>query len=82
MEALYSFDSGRSKRAIAENRWKAEELKEDKGFVFAVRYLYSVFLFITILIPFTGSFRRKWEAQGHLQLPNITKGGKQDVVQK
>jgi hypothetical protein len=36
VEALYGFDSGRSKRAIAENRKKAEELKSDKGFVFAV----------------------------------------------
>lgn len=43
MEALYGFDSGRSKRAIAENRRIAEELKDNKGFVFAV-FLFSFFL--------------------------------------
>jgi hypothetical protein len=36
VEALYGFDSGRSKRAIAENRKIAEALKEDKGFVYGV----------------------------------------------
>ena len=36
VEALYGFDSGRSKRAVAENRKKADELKSDKGFVFEV----------------------------------------------
>lgn len=36
MEALYGFDSGRSKRAITENRKIAEALKEDKGFVYEV----------------------------------------------
>jgi hypothetical protein len=36
VEALFSFDSGRSKRAIAENRKIAEGLKEDKGFVYEV----------------------------------------------
>lgn len=53
MEALYGFDSGRSKRAIAENRKIAEGLKEDKGFVYEVRFslfvlndiIYSVFRF-------------------------------------
>ena len=36
VEALYGFDSGRSKRAITQN-WKiAEGLKEDKGFVYEV----------------------------------------------
>ena len=53
MEALYGFDSGRSKRAIAENRKIAEDLKEDKGFVYEVRFslfvlndiIYSVFRF-------------------------------------
>jgi hypothetical protein len=40
VEALYGFDSGRSKKAVQENRRKAEELKKDKGFVFEV----SVFL--------------------------------------
>jgi hypothetical protein len=39
VEALYGFDSGRSKRAIAENRRIVEVLKEDKGFVFAVFFL-------------------------------------------
>lgn len=37
VEALYGFDSERTKKAIAENRKKAEELKSDKGFVFEVR---------------------------------------------
>ena len=36
MEALYGFDSGRSKRAITQNRKIAEGLKEDKGFVYEV----------------------------------------------
>ena len=53
MEALYGFDSGRSKHAIAENRKIAEGLKEDKGFVYEVRFslfvlndiIYSVFRF-------------------------------------
>ena len=36
VEALYGFESGRSKRAITE-KWKiAESLKEDKGFVYEV----------------------------------------------
>jgi hypothetical protein len=53
VEALYGFDSGRSKRAIAENRKIAEGLKEDKGFVYEVCFsffllndvIYSVFRF-------------------------------------
>ena len=36
VEALYGFDSGRSKRAITENQKIAESLKEDKGFVYEV----------------------------------------------
>jgi hypothetical protein len=44
VEALYSFDSGRCKKAIAENRRKAEELKSDKGFVFEVRVSFSTFI--------------------------------------
>ena len=36
VEALYGFDSGRSKRAITQNRKIAEGLKEDKGFVYEV----------------------------------------------
>ena len=40
MEALYGFDSGRSKRAIADNRKLAEDLKDNKGFVFAVSFIY------------------------------------------
>ena len=36
VEALYEFDSGRSKHAITENRKIAEGLNEDKGFVYEV----------------------------------------------
>ena len=36
VEALYGFDSGRSKHTIAENRKIAEGLKEKKGFVYEV----------------------------------------------
>jgi hypothetical protein len=43
VEALYGFDSGRSKKARAENRKKAEELKSDKGFLFEVRDVISFF---------------------------------------
>jgi hypothetical protein len=45
VEALYAFDSGRSKKAVAENRKKVEELKSDKGFVFEVCVLSYVILF-------------------------------------
>ena len=38
VEGLYGFDSGRSKKAIAKNRKKAEELKSNKGFVFEVQF--------------------------------------------
>ena len=42
VEALYGFDSGRSKHVIAEN-WKiVEGLKEDMGFVYEV--CFSLFL--------------------------------------
>ena len=47
VEALYGFDSGRSKRAITENRRIVEQLKEDKGFVFAVLVFLSLFFFIS-----------------------------------
>jgi Domain of unknown function (DUF6532) len=40
VEALYGFDSGRSKKTMAENRKKAEELKTDKGFLFEVRVFF------------------------------------------
>ena len=49
VEALYGFDSGRSKKAIAENRKKAEELKSDKGFVFKVGFFHIVF-YLSVLI--------------------------------
>jgi hypothetical protein len=39
VEALYGFDGGQGKKAIAENRKKVEELKSDKGFVFEVSLL-------------------------------------------
>ena len=45
VEALYGFDSGRSRRAIAENWRIAEELKANKGFVFAVYFSESFFSF-------------------------------------
>lgn len=41
VEALYSFDNGRSKRAITENQKIAEGLKEDKGFVYKVLKFYN-----------------------------------------
>ena len=47
VEALYRFDSGQSKRAIAENRRIAKELKDNKAFVFAVLYL--IFLRLSFL---------------------------------
>ena len=65
MEALYGFDSGRSKRAIADNRKLAEDLKEDKGFVFAVIFLF--YIKKRILIWFSGAFGgRRREAQGYI----------------
>ena len=36
VEALYGFDNGQSKCAIAENQKIAERLKKDKGFVYKV----------------------------------------------
>ena len=47
MEALYGFDSGRSKRAIVENRKMAEALKDNKGFVYEVSF--SLFLLNDII---------------------------------
>ena len=47
VEALYGFDSGHSKKVIAKNRKKAEELKNDKGFVFKVSlYFHIIFFFV------------------------------------
>jgi hypothetical protein len=42
VEALYGFDSGRSKQAIAKNRKIAEELKDNKGFVFKVSFQFPI----------------------------------------
>ena len=39
VEALYGFDNGRSKRAIAENH-KIADLKDKKGFVFEVLVIF------------------------------------------
>jgi hypothetical protein len=49
VEALYGFDSGHSKKVIAENRKKAEELKSDKGFVFKVCVFIVLSFFFYIL---------------------------------
>jgi Domain of unknown function (DUF6532) len=49
VEALYGFDSGRTKKIIAENCKKAEESKSDKGFVFKVCSHYSI-LFVSFLL--------------------------------
>ena len=49
VEALYGFDSGRSKRAITENRKIAESLKENKGFVYEV-LSYSLHLFNDVIV--------------------------------
>jgi hypothetical protein len=42
---MYGFESGRSKKAIAANRKLAEELKQEKGFIYEVSpglfYLYN-----------------------------------------
>ena len=39
---MYGFESGRSKKAIAANRKLAEELKQEKGFIYEVsQLLYS-----------------------------------------
>ena len=45
VEALNGFDSGWSRRAIAENQRIAEELKANKGFVFVVYFSESFFSF-------------------------------------
>jgi hypothetical protein len=55
VEALYGFDSGRSKKAIAENRKKVEELKSDKGFVFEVSFIIIIY-FSFNLINLSGTF--------------------------
>ena len=36
VEALYGFESGHSRRAIAANRKLAEELKRERGFIYKV----------------------------------------------
>jgi hypothetical protein len=64
VEALYGFDSGRSKKAIAENRRIAEELKNDKGFVFSVYNLFP--LSFPEIICFADAFGRQWQAQGNI----------------
>ena len=69
VEALYGFDSRRSKRAIAESRKKAEELK-----VLSLQYVIYVLFYYFNTNLFTGSFRREWEMQEHLQPPDNTKG--------
>ena len=66
VEALYGFDSGRSKRAIAENRRIAEELKDNKGFVFEVSFRVLIFGEIIIIIWFSGTFRWRGKAQGDI----------------
>ena len=45
VEALYGFDSGRSQRAIEDNRRIAEALKENKGFIFSVINFFSALSF-------------------------------------
>jgi hypothetical protein len=50
VEALYGFDSGHSKKAIADNRKNAEELKNDKGFVFEVHVYISYVGFLLNLL--------------------------------
>ena len=49
VEALYGFDSGRSKHAITKNRKIAESLKEDKGFLYEV-LSYSLHLFNDVIV--------------------------------
>ena len=66
-----------AKKEIVENQRIAEELKEDKGFVFFFRKKKK-----NIIEFFAGTFGQEWKAQGYLQSPDNTKGGKQDVVQE
>ena len=44
VEAIYHFDSRQSKQVIAENWRIAEELKDNKGFVFEVSSSFRFFL--------------------------------------
>lgn len=62
VEALYGFDSGHSKKAIAENRKKAEELKSDKGFVFEV--CLSFFFFVLSLSVFYSKYQILLDSNG------------------
>ena len=39
VETMYGFESGRSKKVIAANRKLAEELKQEKGFIYEVSLL-------------------------------------------
>ena len=50
VEAIYHFDSGWSKQAIAENWRIAEELKDNKGFVFEVSSSFLLFFGKIIMI--------------------------------
>jgi Domain of unknown function (DUF6532) len=43
VETMYGFESGRSKKAIAANRKLAEELKQEKGFIYEVSLLFIYF---------------------------------------
>ena len=49
VKALYGFDSGHSKKVIAKNHKKAEELKSDKGFVFKVSLCFHIIFFFGFL---------------------------------
>ena len=40
VETMYGFESDRSKKVIAANRKLAEELKQEKGFIYEVSLLY------------------------------------------
>ena len=50
VEAIYHFDSRQSKQVIAENWRIAEELKDNKGFVFEVSSSFLLFFSKIIII--------------------------------
>ena len=53
VEALYSFESGRGKSIIKQNRQVAEQLKQSHS-----RYLYKASYFIIRFVPFDVIFDR------------------------
>ena len=72
VEALYGFDSGHSKKVIAENRKKAEELKSDKGFVFKVCvFIVLSFFFYILKLIYVRYFRIPSQTASEKESTNI-----------